>query len=143
MIDQIKTVGIIVLLIFTLISAGSTVFLIKTNTKLHSEIVTLQLKLDESENVVQTLRDQAKVTDDSLKQQIESGVKVDDAFQQINHDLADIKCKTTTQVRTHDVKGIVPSSDASDIADVAKLLDTAACTANSDCKPTGSSPSGL
>ena len=84
MLDRIKTIGIVVLLIFTLVTAFSTVGLIKANTKLHTEIALVQGELDNSRATVTKLQDAAKIEDDSLKQQIESGVKVDEVFTNIN-----------------------------------------------------------
>lgn len=150
-IDKLKYIGIIVLLIFTLITGASTVYLIKANTKLHTEIGALQLKLDESESVVNTLQDSIKVDDQALAEQIESGINIETKFTALDQQLAEVKCKANnTQEKSPNVKQTIqqrqvsiPSkaigiSDASDIADVGRLLDEAACTANSDCKPSES-----
>ena len=150
MLDRIKTIGIVVLLIFTLVTAFSTVGLIKANTKLHTEIALVQGELDNSRATVTKLQDAAKIEDDSLKQQIESGVKVDEVFTNLNSQLADIKCPKITEVKErvqYVNRPIVPAdtnSPAGDIANVGRLLDQAACAANSDCpSPSEVAPSGL
>jgi Tfp pilus assembly protein PilN len=152
-IDKLKSIGIVVLLIFTLITGASTVYLIKANTKLHTEIGVLQLKLDESTSVVKMLQDGVRVDNEALEEQIESGIMLENKFTSLDQQLADIKCKANEQAPIEintDVKKTILKKQPSPtvkadttsasvaIASVGRLLDEAACTANSDCKPTES-----
>jgi hypothetical protein len=154
-IDKLKTIGIVVLLIFTFICGSSTVWLIKANTALHTEIGVMQLKLDESKAAIETFQDAAKVDNEALAKQIESGIILENQFTSLDEQLAEIKCKsnqpveTTPNVNKTIQQGqvsrptTVKGTDAADIANVGRLLDQAACTANSDCKPSDGSPSRL
>jgi hypothetical protein len=149
-IDKLKTIGIVVLLIFTLICGSSTVYLIKANTALHKEIGVMELKLDESKATIKTFEDAIRVDNEALAAQIESGIIIESQFKSLDEQLADIKCKATTpqeirqNVKTSSKEQVSPSPvvsnpDAASIAAVGRLLDEAACTANGDCKPSNGS----
>lgn len=147
-IDKLKTIGIIVLLVFTLITGTSTVYLIKANTKLHTELGIVQLKLDESHSIVKTYQDSARVDNEALQEQIESGIILENEFTALDQQLADIKCKSYKQAETPtNVKKTIQQRQVSPsraevidttvaIASVGRLLDAAACNANGDCNAT-------
>lgn len=147
-IDKLKSIGIIVLLVFTLITGTSTVYLIKANTKLHTELGVMQLKLDESVSTIKTYEDSARVDNEALEEQIESGIILENEFTSLDQQLADIKCKSDKQAETPtNVKKTIQQKQVSPpqaeviattvaIASVGRLLDTAACNANGDCNAT-------
>ena len=145
--DTLKTYGLIALTVITLGTSAASYFLWKSNTQLSIDIATLQTELSVSRDLVSLLESNSKIDDESLDLQIKEGVKVDATFGDLSSQLQTLKCQSIVQEKIKYVEKFKdvpkPLGVTDNINAVGQLLQSAACAANSNCVPTGSSPSGL
>lgn len=145
--STLKTYGLIALAVFTLATSTASYFLWKSNTRLQVDIATLQSELSVSRDHVAFLESSFKIDNESLETQIKEGEKVDATFEDLSSQLQTLRCQNIIQEKIKYVEKFKDAPKPLGVADninaVGKLLDQAACTANGNCVPAGSSPSGL
>lgn len=152
--DKVKTIGIWVLLTFTIVTSVSTWLLVKDNNRLRSELTIKQAELSVCLLNAQHAEKEKDIADKTLGDVFEEHERLVEDYSELKDKLQETKCKSSTRVEhiylnkgvsTNEVSVNEKSPDtANSLNTVRVLLDTAACRANNNCsKPSESSPTPL
>ena len=150
--DKVKTIGIWVLLTFTIVTSAATWLLVKDNNRLRSELTIKQSELSVCLLNSQHAEKEKEITEKTLEDIFDEHERLAEDYSDLKDKLQDTKCKSKTRIEhVYLNKAVSPNEvsvnetnnpdTAANLNTVRVLLDTAACRANNNCSKPSESPS--
>jgi hypothetical protein len=145
LISNIKLMGFLALLTLTATLITSTWLLVKDNRTLRAQLVTLNTAYAKCELIVSLKEQERKLRDETLEVVLMKNEELTSSYGELQEALEKNRCKYIKPTSTGGLNETANNVGdvATDIANINRLLQKAACTANSNCESTEGSSKPL